>query len=431
MNGEAIFARQTFHKLVRYFSLHARGAAPVAACTAGALLSTGCGAITAGLNPRNVWAAQEKAPLTVVVHRADAASTTATEVGRLLVATPTAKDSEWTKQTQLAAGDIDRVHKGYAEHPYYEGKNLQIVPAIVWASVLPAIKGDTGASSSLLAAMSSDLGDGYAQLQAKITQVGTLEGQLKTEEAALDRKDITDADKQAHTAAIASLKAQIEAAKNALEPAKKAYVESCRVAAAKVPGDVRDRYGIALVNLRQAVDDAEGANGAAVVRYPFVVYEVASAPAKLKDVLFDVAKASASDYLFAQTGKRLHLGPPVQWGLTYEGGNVGVTINGLGTNDLGTLPIDQLVLETITRTQKFAVEALALLAITSATQELLAFEQDVLDAILGGFASTGWGRPEPAHVAALDSIQIRAGVSGTSRPGGIMGGLPSLPGFGK
>src|ERR1035438_10118915 len=68
-----------------------------------ALFATGCGAITAAANPNNIWAVQEKAPLTVVVHRADVASATATEVGRLLMATPTAKDSDWPKQMQLSA----------------------------------------------------------------------------------------------------------------------------------------------------------------------------------------------------------------------------------------------------------------------------------------------------------------------------------------
>jgi hypothetical protein len=405
--------------------------AALAACAVTALLATGCGAITAAANPGNIWAVQERAPLTVVVNRADAASTTATEVGRLLVSTPTGKDSEWPKQTQLSPDTISRFQKSFAEHPFYEGKKLRIVGAVVWASALAGVKGDAGTSASLLAAISEDLGSGYLQLQARIAEVGTLEGRLKTEEAALDQKDLSEGDKQLHKNAVAALKAQIDGAKNALEPAQKAYVASCRAAAEKVPADVRDRFGVALVNLRQAVDDAQSANGAAVVGYPFVVYEIAASPAKLKDVLIDVAKASVSDYLFEQTGKRVRLGPPAQLGLTFDSGKVNITLNGLSAEDLGRVKMDQLVLETMVRTQRFAVEALALLATTSTTEEMLAFEGDVLDSILGGFRASGWGKTEPARVAALDSIQIRAGVSGSAAgSGGLLSGF-GLFGGGK
>jgi hypothetical protein len=398
------------------------GAAAVVLCAITALFSAGCGAIHAAANPSNIWAVQEDTPLTVIVHRADVASTTATEVGRLLVATPTGKDSEWPKQTQLSADTITKAQKAAAEHPFYQGTKLRIVAAEVWASSLPSVKGDGGSSASLLAAISEEIGNGYTQLQAKIAEVGTLEGRLKTEEAALDQKDLSEADKQTHQSAIAALKIQIDNAKNALDPVKKAYVASCQAAAAKVPADVRDRFGVALVNLRQAVDDAQAANGAAVVRYPFVVVKYAQAPAQLKDVLIEVAKANVSDYLFEQTGKRVKLGPPAQLGLTFDNGKVDITLNGLSTADLGSVQLDKLVLETIVRTQRFAVEALVLLATTSATEEMLAFEGDVLDSILGGFHTSGWGKPEPARVAALDSIQIRAGVSGTSAgSGGLLG----------
>jgi hypothetical protein len=317
-----------------------------------------------------------------------------------------------------------KAQKDLADHPYYDGTKYRIFAATVWAPALATLTSDSGSSPSLLAAISRDLSDGYLRLQAKIAEIGTLKAQLATEEAALDRKDLSEADRQTHKSAVAALHTRIDSARDAVDPAKKAYVASCRTIAAGVPGDARDRFGVALVNLRQAVDDGRDANDAAFVRYPFLVAEVVSAPPKLKDVLLDVAKASASDYIFEQTGKRLKMGPPVKVGLTYENSKVDVTLDGFTADDLGKVQIDRMLIETIARTQRFAVEALLLLATTAATEETLAFEGDVLDAILGGLPTAGWTRPQPARIGAPEPTQARLGVSASSASPSPFSSLP-------
>ena len=110
----------------------------------------------------STWTApKDDAPLTVVVQRVQAARTTAAQVERLLATTLADKDSVWPTQTQLSAGEIARVQKQIAEHPYYDGTSLSVSSAIVWADELASIHNETGTNPSLLAALSPDIGAGY------------------------------------------------------------------------------------------------------------------------------------------------------------------------------------------------------------------------------------------------------------------------------
>jgi hypothetical protein len=364
--------------------------------------------------PSTLMAPKDEAPLTVVVQRAEAANSTATQVDRLLTATPADNDSVWPKQTQLSDETIASVEKQLADHPYYDGTSFRISPAIVWADELAIIHSDAGASPSLLAALSTEIGDGYKKLQGQVSDLATLQGRVKTEEAARDQDKISDADRKAHQATIDALSVQIETAKAALDPAKTAFVASCRVSAAKVSADVRDRFAIALINLREAVKQADVANGVAVLRYSTLAVQVVQNPLLLKDALVAAAKANASDYIFEKTGKRLKfsgLSPEVK----YENGKVELSLNGISPEDLGSLQLADLVVETTARTEHFAGEAVALLSTTSVTDGELSFEGDVLDAILDGFHSAGWQSSEPARVAARTCMEIHAGTAAPSK----------------
>jgi hypothetical protein len=392
--------------------------------------STGCGAINAVVNDPTAALDQDGATLAVVVQRADAASATATEVNRLLLETPTSVDSAWPKEVGLTNEKVTSVENELAEHPFYDGQPHHIAPVLVWAQVLPGIKGDATpaptSSASLLAAVSAELSDGYTKLQAKVAAVGALEGRRRSEELARDKAGIPDAEKAQHDAAARSLGTQIDAAKAEVEPATKAYVEACRVAAAKVPPEVRDRFGGTLINMRQAVHDADKANSRAVFRYMILVPSVVQSPALLEKALQDDAIGNVSDIVFEQTGKRIKL-TSLQPAVKFDNGKVDLSLNGIGPADLGSLQFDQVLVQTITRTGHFALEALGLLAVTSNTQYQLDFEGQVLDAIVGGFQSAGWSTPEATKIENRTAAQIHASGSLTASNAGP--GLPKL--FGK
>lgn len=387
--------------------------------------ATACGAVNAVLKDPTSLAEKDSATLTVVVQRADAASTTATEVNRLLMSTPASKESGWPLQVRLTDETVNSTQKELADHPFYDGQPHHISPVLVWAHVLPSIKSDAApdptSSPSLLAAVSTELSAGYATLQARVAAVGALEGRKRIEELARDKSGISDAEKAQHDTAATSLGAQIDTAKAEIEPATKAFVEGCRTAAAKVPADVRDRFGGTLVNLRQAVRDADKANGRAVVRYVMLVPSVVQSPALLEKALEDDAKGNVSDVVFEQTAKRLRLAS-LQPSVKFDNGSVAVTLNGIGPADLGNLQFDQILSETIVRTGHFALEAVALLAVTSNTQYQLDFEGDVLDAIVGGFQSAGWASPEATKIETRTAMEIHASGSLTAS-----NGAPALP----
>jgi hypothetical protein len=381
-------------------------------------LLSGCGALAAVTKPSTLMAPKDEAPLTVVVQRADAASATATQVDRLLTATPAGQDSGWPQQTQLSPEAISDLQSRMADHPYYDGTSFRISPAIVWADELATIHGDSGTSPSLLAAISTELGAAYTGLQTEIGAIAALEGRLKTEELARDQENLSEADRKTHQSAVDKLKAELEKSKAHIDPAKQAFVTACRAASAKVPPDTRQRFAVAIVNLRQAVQDADVANGVAVMRYSALAVKVAQNPLLLKDALIAAAKANVSDYVFEQTGKRLKfsaLAPTVK----FEDGKLDLALNGVSPEDLGTVQLDQLVVEATTRTEHFAVEAVALLATTSTTEEELSFEGDVLDAIGDGFRSAGWQSTEPARISALNATQIHANAAGSTASHGI------------
>jgi hypothetical protein len=422
-----------------------------------ACLATACGTLSSiKRDPlAALGAGNDKATLPVVVQRADAASLTATEVDRLLTATPVANDSSWPDQTRLSNETITRFEESMADHPYYVATAFRICPAIVWADGLATIGHDSAPSAtsgpiarvqpnsaatmassaaasaqtsavtdatpspSLLAAISSELGEGYAALQAKVLQLAALKAQQTAEELAQERKDLSDAEKKKHKAAAESLTAQVDKADAEIEHATDAYVASCRAAAAKVPAGAREHFVVALMNLRQAVADANTANAVAAVRYAQLVPEIVSQPLRLKDVLVDVAKASVSDYIFERTGKRLKLSS-LQPAINLDNGKVALELNGISSDDLGNLKLDELLIETIVRTERFAGKVATLYVTTSEAGEKLDFEGDVLDGILDGFRSTGCKTGDPTKIPNQTAQEIHASSAGApAKPHGL------------
>ncbi|MEO8878623.1 MAG: hypothetical protein ABI461_23740 [Polyangiaceae bacterium] len=352
--------------------------------------ASGCGTLTAAANPKLAWAATESAPLNVVVRRADAAETTSTEVNRLLTATPASDDSDWMAKLALDKGETQKSVKAFREHPAYKNEKARIVSAEIWAKELSGVRSDAGKYANMLAAVNPDLGDAYGKVMAKEKELGELKAQEKTEEDAEDVKGVTDADKAAHKKNAAGFEAKADKAEDDIKPLKKSLIESAKTNAGKAPTDVKQRFGVVVVNLRQAVDDAKVANGAAALGYPMAVKGISSALEKQVPIL-------VADILEEKTGKRPSLAG-FHPGITFEGGTVGVTLNGLSKEDLGKINVADLTTETISRTQKWTVHALGLLASISETQETLEFESDVLEALQDGFETGGFKSPAASTI---------------------------------
>lgn len=259
------------------------------------------------------------------------------------------------------------------------------------AATVPASATPSNAKyTSILAAVDKDLGSEWAKVMEKKKAMGEVKGQIAVLETANDAKEITDADKKANKAKIADLEKQLDALEKEADQLAKEFIPKAKTAAKSAPADVRDRLGPALVNLRQAVDDANTANGAAVVRYPL-------AATSLLDSAKQMAKIYVADIVEEKTGKRPSL-QSIQPGVTMEGGKVAVTINGLSQSDLGKLSIGDVTSETASRTTAWVKRALGLLGTTAATKEVLDFEDEVLGALIDGFASAGWQAPAPVTI---------------------------------
>lgn len=244
--------------------------------------------------------------------------------------------------------------------------------------------------TSLLAAVDKDLGAEWSVVIEKKRSMGDLKTDIAFLESQNDDKSTPEAQKKENKAAIKELEKQVDALENEANKLAKAFVPKAKVAAQKAPADVRDRVGPALVNLRQAVDDANIANGAAAIRYPM-------AASSILDSAQQMAKVYVADIIEEKTGKRPST-QSLQPGVTMEGGKVGVTLNGLSQSDMGKLNVGELTTEVAARTTKWVKRAMALMGTISTTKEVLNLEDDVLGALIDGFKSAGWAPPAPATI---------------------------------
>jgi hypothetical protein len=386
-----------------------RAAAPLrlvaSICALFGLLSvmTGCGALSAMANPKVAWAIQDPAPMSVVVRRADAAEATAKQVDRILTSTPASADADWLKAVgptpDAAAGEV----KAIKSEPMYAKSHARVVPAEVWARTLADIQSTDGSSPNLLALISGDLGDSYAAISAKEADIADAKAQIATEKEAKDAKDATDEDKKGHDKTIDDLNKKVSKLEDEVDPLRKKFLAAAKEAAQKAPANARDAVGPVLANLRQAVDDASIADGAAAVRYPLALKS-------LPDSVTEVVPVFVADIVEEQTGHR-----PIMSGfkpdVKLDGTDVKLTLNGLGPDDLGKLSLGDLTTETLSRTKKWVVHAITLIAAVSSTKDTLSFEQDTLDALLDGFAANGWKKVEAAKIPGADDPKVASATA--------------------
>lgn len=244
--------------------------------------------------------------------------------------------------------------------------------------------------SSLLAAIDKDLGAAWGQVMEKKKAMGEVKGQIAAEEAAVDAKGVSDADKKAGKKKIDALEKQLSNLEKEADKLASDFIPQAKAAAKKAPADVRERFGAVLVNLRQAVDDAGVANGAAAVRYPM-------AATSLPDSAKQMVAVYVADVIEERTGKRPSTSG-LQPNVTLNGTDVAVTLNGLDQKDMGKLSMGELTSEVTSRTSAWVKRALGLLGTIAATKEMLAFEDDVLGALIDGFKASGWTPPAPATI---------------------------------
>lgn len=296
------------------------------------------------------------------------------------------KSGKGGKPGSLAKNDTKGDKKGGKKAPL-EDKPVSAPVAEAAPAPAPAAPAAVVASKypSLLAAIDKDLGTAWTEIMEKKKATGELKAQIAAEETALDAKGISDADKKAHKKTIADLEKQVDKAESETEKLVDAFVPKAKTAAGKAPADVRERFGAVLVNLRQAVDDAKTANGAAAVRYPM-------AATTLLDSAKQMASVYVADVIEEKTGKRPSTAG-LQPGVTLEGGKVAITLNGLSQADMGKLSMGDLTTEVAARTTKWVGRAMGLLGTISATSDMLSFENDVLGALIDGFSASGWKAP--------------------------------------
>lgn len=342
----------------------------------------------------------------VVVRRVNAAEETGKHVDRLLTQTPASADSEWLRKIAPEANDAAAEMKAVSEDSLYKKSQSRVVAAEVWARTLDDVKSGSPSERdqpNMLALISSELGDQYEKVMAKKREIAALKEQIANEEEARDKKGISDDEKKSHKEKIKELEKQADKLEDEVKPLQKDFLKNAKAMAAKAPADVRDKIGQALVNLRQAVDDAEVSNGAAAVRYPLAL------PGMLGAVQAQVPVIVA-DILEEQTGKRPSL-DGLKPDVTLEGFTPNITLNGIGKEELGKISMGDLTKETVTRTTKWLGRVAGLLGYVAANKETLGFEADALDAILDGFASAGWKKPEPTKIPEWSSPQVKTATA--------------------
>jgi len=370
-------------------------------------LMTGCGALGAMANPKVAWAINDPAPMSVVVRRADAAEATAKQVDRILTSTPVDPTSDWLKNVAPKPDDAAGELKALKDEPMYKASHARVVTAEVWNRTLPDVQSTDGASPNVLAMISSDLGDAYAAIAAKEADIADARAKIEAEKQARDAKGASDADKKEHDKAIDELKKTLSKLEDDVSPLRKKFLETAKAEASKAPPAARDAVGPALASLRQAVDDAAIANGAAAVRYPLALKSIPDSAKEMVPIV-------VADIVEEQTGHRPTLSgfhPDVK----LDGTDIQVTINGLSPGDLGKLSLGDLTTQTLDRSKKWVVHVVTLLATVSSTQEQLSFEQDTLDALLDGFASGGWKRPDAPKLPGWDDAKVGAAVAKVRR----------------
>ncbi len=355
---------------------------------------TGCAAMMSVGRPSTALKAVEGAGLGVVVRRAQASSEVAAHVDRLLVETPVGKDADWPARLLITREGAERILTEASKSGTYANQPAEVMPVEAWARVLSEATSSEGEHASLMKRISTEMAVEYADVAKKNRAfLSRREAATKAEEDLDQRKGaLAETELASEKAKVDRMDEEADAAEEAFQEAKAAFVEKVRTCAGKVPKDVRDETGKVLVRLREAVEDADKAIGAALVRYPL------AAPSLLGDAQTQ-AKVFLADVIEEKSGKRPDTSS-IQPSIELDGLTPKIGISGLSSKELGSLDVGEVTSETAARTSAWVGKALTLMAWAPSTASTLSYQASVLDAILDGFEKAGWQRPEDLEIEA-------------------------------
>lgn len=388
---------------------------------------TGCGALAALTNPDAAWAFNEPAPMSVVVRRAELAHATAEQVERLMGQTPVDDDSSWIPETSLKKDEAQALLTAAGTNDTYgsaQGQKLRVTAAEAYVTRFSTICSDEDQHPSLLAATSPKLQSSYEDIARIQDEIGRVQAKVGDVDKALEKEGIADADKEKLEKEKAGLEDQIEKLEESYDPKVEDFVKLVREEAAKLDDAKKKSIGVAVVNLRRAVEEAKNNNSVALLRYPIAV-------TGLTGELEPTAKRVVADVIEEKVGKRpdmTSLKPEVK----LEGTDVKLTLNGLTPSELASLSPDELLEEATLRLGSYVGRVAILIGYADETQRVLEFQSQVLDAWLEGmkidsatFAGAGESLAElkvesgPAAGQQAKKVEIDRTKLGRFMPGGV------------
>jgi hypothetical protein len=386
--------------------------------------ATGCGVMSAITNPKAGWALREPAPMAVILRRADAARATAASVERLLAATPVDATSKWIPKLAIKKADAEATLDVIGADPDYvvpKGAKLRVVQAEAWAKLLADTCPHESKFPSVMAQVSAELGTAYADIASQAKKVAKLKGDKADEEAALDKPDISSADREEHEKKKREIEEQLDKTEAEYKPKVEAFLAKVRELGPKATPEAKKQVPVALAVMKRAVDDAKVANSVALIRYPMAMPGM---PQELKSQ----AKRIVADVIEDRTGHRPSL-EKFDPDIKLEGGSPKLTLNGLPPDAMASLKPDALLGEVTNRSKDYVVKVLTLTPYIAETEEQLDLETEVIKALMDGL-SVEEGKIEGAGddlgelKVEVDDLSAAAAASGKGGKGGKSGRHP-------
>jgi hypothetical protein len=400
-----------------------KAAAKVALATTMLAAGTGCGALTALTNPKAAWALSEPAPMAVILRRGDAARATATNVDRLMGGTPVDASSRWVTKLVVKKTDVETTLKDIAADPDYvvpPGAKIRVVQAEAWAKLLSDVCPHESKYTSLFASVGPEVESAYGDVTAEVELLASLKGTRDDEQSMIDDKEVSDADKEQHRAKKKEVEELIDKTQTEYRAKLDAFLAKLKEGAGKAPADVKKQMPPVLVALKHAIDDAKLANSVAILRYPMAMPQM---PQELKTQ----AKRIIADAVQDKTGHRPNL-DKAEPQVTFEGGEVKLTLAGMPPEALGGLKPDALLDDVVGRTEDYVERVLTFASYVSETQDQLDLEAEIVKAAMEGFevdeSKTSGGDDLSDLKVELDPA---GAVTAKGKPGSARRPVPMLP----
>jgi len=343
-----------------------------------ALGSAGCGIFSAIGNPKAAFALQEPAPMAVILRRADAARATAANVDRLMSSTGIDKESKWVAKIALKKADVEPMLKEIGADPDYvvpPNAKVRVIQAEAWARVLSGLCPHETKFPSMFHSVSPEVASAYADIAGQAKTLAKLKADKEAEAKALDDKDVSASDKEAHEKKKREIEEQIDKTEAEYKPKVEAFMTKLKGEVGKAPPEVKKQLGLAMIGFKHAVDDAKLANSVALLRYPLAMPGM---PQELKTQ----AKRIVADVVEDRTGHRPTL-EKFEPDIKLDNG-VKLTLNGLPPEALAGLKPDVILKDVTERAKDYATRVLTLTAYVAETQELLDLEGDVIKNTMDG-----------------------------------------------